>query len=127
MKTKPIFLFLLVVAGVTGLGFIAPWWAGALWVVVVTAIMKINKRQDIFMAAIAFALVWIAMARYMSMHDEGDIITKTGVLLGGLSHQLMMVATLVIAFITGLLSAWFGSALGKTFFSQKNEIISPEK
>ncbi len=127
MKTKTIISFLLMVIGITGLGFIAPWWAGALWVVLISAILRVNKKEEIFTGALAFALVWIGMARYMRLQDEADIISKTGALLGGLSPQLMMVVTMVIAFITGFLSGWLGSALGQTFFPEKKERLSPEK
>ncbi|MEP6795026.1 MAG: hypothetical protein ABJB16_11915 [Saprospiraceae bacterium] len=123
MKTKTIISFLIMIIGVTGLGFIAPWWAGTVWVVLIAAIMRTNKKQGMFTGAFAFGLVWVAMARYMSIQDGVDIISKTGTLLGGLSHQLMMVVTLVIAFITGILSGWLGSALGQTFLPVKREKV----
>ncbi len=119
MKTKTIISFLLMIIGITGLGFIAPWWAGAVWVVLIAAIMRTNNKQGMFIGAFAFALVWVAMARYMSFEDGSDIISKTGTLLGGLSPQLMMTVTWVLAFITGLFSGWLGSALGLTFFPRK--------
>ncbi len=127
MKTKTIISFLFMIIGLTGLGFIAPWWAGAVWVVLIAAIMRTNSKQGMFIGAFAFAVVWVAMARYMSFEDGGDIISKTGTLLGGLSRQLMMTVTLLLAFMTGLLSGWLGSALGQTFFPDKSESVPLEK
>ncbi len=113
MTKKTLFPFLLMVAGITGLGFIAPWWAAAIWILMVATLSRLNTRQNILCGGFALAIVWIIMARYMSSQDEAGIIVKTGTLLGGLSHQMMMVATMVIALITGILSGWLGSALGK--------------
>lgn len=127
MKTKTNISLLIMTLGVTVLGFITPWWVGAVWVVLIAAIMRTNKKQGMFTGAFAFGIVWVVMARYMSTQDTADIISKTGTLLGGLSHQLMMVVTLVIAFITGLLSGWLGSAIGQTFLPRKNGTVSLEK
>ncbi|MBK9984390.1 MAG: hypothetical protein IPP15_18820 [Saprospiraceae bacterium] len=127
MKTNPMISFLLMIIGVTGLGFIAPWWAAAIWIVVIASITRLNKKQAILSGSFAFGLVWLAMALYMSLHDDAKIISKTGALLGGLSTPLMFAVTFVLAFVTGLLSGWLGSALGQTFFPRKSEIVSPEK
>ena len=118
MKAKTIKAFLIMSAGVLGLGFIVPWWAGALWVVCVSALTRLNEKQAILAGGLAIMLIWVLMARYQSLQDDAEIISKTGTLLGGLSHQLMMVATLVIALITGVFSGWLGSVLGQLFISR---------
>lgn len=115
MKKKSVISFLVMTAGIAGLGFIAPWWAGAICIVIIAGFSRLNVRDSILTGAFALGLVWVVMARYMSLHDEADIISKTGSLLGGLSHQSMMTATLLIALITGGLSGWFGSVLGNIF------------
>jgi hypothetical protein len=127
MKTNTMISFLLMIIGVTALGFIAPWWAAAIWVVVIAALTRLNKKQAILSGSFAIGLVWLAMALYMSLHDDANIISKTGALLGGLSTPLMVVVTFVLAFVTGLLSGWLGSACGQTFFPRKSEVVSPEK
>jgi len=121
MKGKTIIAFLIMIAGVLGLGFVAPWWAAALWVVVVSALTKLNQKQAILVGGFAIVIVWLVMARYLSLNDDAEIISKTGELLGGISHQLMIVVTMVIALITGVLSGWLGSVLGQLFFSRNTK------
>jgi len=121
MKIKSTLSFLLMVAGITGLSFFAPWWISAVWVILIAGIMRLNRNQGMFTGMFAIALVWIIMARFMSLHDSGEIISKTGTLLGGLSHQLMFIVTLVIAMITGFLSGWLGSALGFLVRPERSE------
>ena len=121
MKGKTIIAFLIMAAGVLGLGFIAPWWTAALWVVCVSALTRLNQKQATLAGGFAVVIVWVLMARYLSMQDDADIITKTGTLLGGISHQLMMVVTLVIALITGVLSGWLGSVLGQVIMSRNTK------
>ncbi len=120
MTKKAIITFLLLATGVVGLSFIAPWWATAIWVVMITCLTGLSVKESILSGGFVIGLVWVVMARYMSLQDDADIISKTGALLGGLSHQLMMVATLGIALITGILSGWFGSVLGH-FIRQKTK------
>ena len=124
MKTKAIIAFLIMAAGVLGLGFFAPWWAAAVWVVCVSALTRLNEKQATVAGGFAIALVWVVVARYLSLQDDAEIITKTGTLLGGVSHQLMFGVTLVIALITGILSGWLGSALGQLIISPKHKNIA---
>ena len=112
MTKRTIISFLLMVAGVVGLGFIAPWWSGAVWVAVVATVARLNERKGILAGAFAIGIVWVGMAGYMSLQDDADIISKTGALLGGLSHQQMVMVTFLIGMITGIFSGWLGSALG---------------
>ena len=121
INTRNNIVFLIMLAGVFGLGFITPWWSGAGWILLFALFGGLTTRQSIFSGGFALAIVWILMARFTSLHDEAGIITKTGTLLGGLSHQLMMLVTLLIAFITGLLSGWFGGTLGNVFFKKAKE------
>ena len=65
-------------------------------------------------------LVWVATGAYMDARDNADIISKTGMLMIGYSHWMMLFILLVLSFITGALSGWFGSALGM-FFHQKQD------
>lgn len=113
--------FVLMIIGVAGLGFIAPWWSAVIWVILMVILFKLNTSQGISAGGLAIGLVWVAMARYMSQHDDAGIISKTGELMGGLSHQVMISLTFLIAVITGVLSGWFGSALTKAVFRNKNE------
>ena len=109
------------VVGITGLGFFTPWWVAAVWVMMIAGLMRLTRNQGMFTGMIALAIVWILMARFMSLHDTGEIISKTGLLLGGLSHQLMFIVTLVIAMITGFLSGWLGSTLGFVILPKRSE------
>ena len=116
--------FVLMLAGVAGLGFIAPWWSAAIWVILMVILFKLNTNQSISAGGLAIGLVWVVMARYMSQHDDAGIISKTGQLMGGLSHQMMILLTLLIAVITGVLSGWFGSALTKVVLRKKKEEVN---
>jgi hypothetical protein len=115
MTKKTILVFLLMIAGTVGLNLVAPWWAPVPWIVIIVALSNLNPKEGSFLGGFSIAIVWLLMARYMSQQDHEGIISKTGVLLGGLSHQWMVTLTLLIAFITGALSGWFGSALGNLF------------
>ena len=125
MKTRTIISFVIMVAGVLGLGFFTPWWVAPLWIVLVTGASKLNSNQSTFLGGFALAMVWLVIARYFSLQDSAGIISKTGTLLGGLSHQLMMVITLVIAFITGSLSGWLGGAFGSLVL-KKTDVTKTE-
>ena len=116
--------FVLMIIGVAGLGFIAPWWSAAIWVILMVILFKLNTSQGISAGGLAIGLVWVAMTRYMSQHDDAGIISKTGELMGGLSHQVMISLTFLIAVITGVLSGWFVSALTKAVFRNKNEEVN---
>ena len=115
MTKKTWIAFLLMAAGIFGLGLIAPWWAPVPWIVIIAGLSNMSKKQGLLLGGFSFAIVWLLIARYMSQQDHEGIISKTGVLLGGLSHQLMILLTMLIAFITGMFSGWFGSALGSLF------------
>lgn len=121
MKTRTIISFVIMVAGVLGLGFFTPWWVSPLWIVLVAGASKLSLNQSALLGGFAIAMVWLVMARYFSLQDDAGIITKTGTLLGGLSHRLMMVITLVIAFITGLLSGWLGGSISNLSLKKTND------
>ena len=108
---KTIIVFLLMTAGVVGLSF-TPWWTAAIWILVIAGLTGLNVKDGILSGGFAIAIVWILMARYMSLQDTSEIISKTGALMGGISRGVMMFITFLIAFITGTLSGWLGSVLG---------------
>ena len=116
MTRKTFISLLVMIAGTLAMGFLTPWWTSSVWILIVAAVGRLNEREGMTAGALAIGIVWLGMARYMSFHDDADIISKTGTLLGGLSHSAMMGITLLIGFITGLLSGWLGSSLGKVFF-----------
>ena len=109
------------IVGVVALSFFTPWWVPPFWVVFVAFIMKLDIKNALLLGALCYGLIWSGMARYMSEQDASDIISKTGVLLGGLSHQMMFVVVTIISLITGALAGWFGSVLGKIIRGSNNE------
>ncbi|MEP6648012.1 MAG: hypothetical protein ABJC12_13060 [Saprospiraceae bacterium] len=111
MKNKWMIAFLVMLAGVLVISLVAPWWAASIWIIAIATVSKLNRKQGIFAGVLALGFAWLAMAFYMSIHDNANIITKTAELLK-LSKVLMFVVTSLIALITGLLSGWLGSALG---------------
>ena len=119
MNRNSIIAALLMIFGVAVLGFFTPWWVPPFWIVFVSFIMKLDIKNALLLCALCYGLVWTGMARYMSEQDASDIISKTGVLLGGLSHQMIFVVIAIISFITGGLAGWFGNRLG-AFIRTKN-------
>src|SRR5687767_3542926 len=112
MKKNIIISFLLIVAGIALLSYYGPWWLPSIWIMIIAFIMRLNIKEGLLTGGISFALVWIVMARNMSVQDSHEIIAKTGVLLGELSPLILMLLVVVVSFITGALSGWFASAMG---------------
>ena len=110
MKLRTFRSMLLMIAGIFILGYFTSWWLPVIWVIIIAYVMKLSIMQGIITGGISFALVWLAMAFYMSGQDTAGIISKTGDLLGGLSLPLMIVVVLILALITGSLAGWLGSA-----------------
>jgi len=111
MKKKTFFALLIMIAGIFLLGYFTFWWIPAAWVVLVAYMMKLDIKTGIITGGVSFALVWVAMAIFMNVQDSADIISKTGILLGGLSQWMMLLVALIISLITGILSGWLGSAI----------------
>jgi hypothetical protein len=117
VMTKNTFIgFVLMLAGAAGLGF-TEWWITLIWIALIAGIMGLNIIESMLAGGLALLIVWTGMAIYMDMQDKAGIISKTGILFGGLSEVMMIVVTGVIALISGLLSGWSGSAAG-TFVRQ---------
>lgn len=118
MKIKTFQALLLMIAGIFILGLFTTWWLAPFWVVLIAMVMKLEIKTGVLTGGISLMLVWVATGAYMDARDNADIISKTGMLMIGYSHWMMLFILLVLSFITGALSGWFGSALGM-FFHQK--------
>ncbi|HUR31010.1 MAG TPA: hypothetical protein VMZ69_06230 [Saprospiraceae bacterium] len=115
MKKKTLLAFLIMIIGIGIIGYFTPWWVPVIWVIFTAFVLKLNIKTGMMSGALSFALVWSVMSRYMDVQDQAGIISKTGTLMGGISHQLLFVLVMVISLITGFLAGWFGSVLGKYF------------
>lgn len=111
MKKNSVAAFAFMVAGIAFIGFFAPWWTPALWIMGIAFLFKLSAKTGSLSGGISFATVWTVMAMIMSIQDKANIISKTGILLGGISLPIMFLIIIVISFITGALSGWLGSAL----------------
>ena len=118
MKTKELLAFVIMLAGAALIEYFLPWWVHPAWVIIVVVLMKMRTWPAIIYSGLALALVWVGFARWMSEKDTAEIIHKTGELMGGISHQNMMSITLLIGFITGILSGWFGGKLASVMRSE---------
>jgi len=118
MKNTSIVAFIILLAGTFLSGYFGPWWAPAVFTVLTTLLLGLNTRQGILLGAISMGVAYLIMALWMSSADQADILTKTGMLLGGLSTGLLVVLTTIIGGVTGVLSGWLGSVLG-LFVSRK--------
>lgn len=112
MKIKTFQALLLMIAGIFILGLFTSWWLPPFWVILIAMMMKLDIKTGILTGGISFALVWVATGVYMDARDNADIISKTGMLMIGYSHWMMLFVLLVLSVITGALSGWFGSAIG---------------
>ncbi len=120
MKSKELIAFFILVAGAAVMAYFLPWWTLPFWIIIVVVLMKMPMWPAIIYSGLAMAIVWTGFARWMSEKDSAEIIEKTGELMGGISHQHMMHITLLIGFITGILSGWFGGILGSVTRSESN-------
>lgn len=103
---------ILCLAGSLLSGIYGPWWAPAVFILLLCALMDLTMKQSILTGSISLGVVYLGMALWMSSQDKSEIIEKTGMLLGGLSPAMMIILTSLIGFITGLLSGWLGSVIG---------------
>jgi MFS family permease len=113
MKNKSLISFLIMLVGSFLSGYFGPWWAPAVFIVLAAALSGLTAKQALGNGALSLGIVYLFMASWMNTMDQADIIGKTGMLMGGLSPILMIVVTTLIGAVTGLLSGWLGSALGK--------------
>ena len=119
MKGNSLLVLILMLIGVSVSGFFGPWWAPAVFVVLLSMLMKLTSREAIWIGALALLVVYAVMSAMMLGKDDTGLIGKTGALLGGLSAPLMVLVTGLIGGITGLLSGWLGSRLAKVLPANK--------
>jgi hypothetical protein len=121
MKRNTIIILILFIVGSYLSGFFGPWWAPAGFLMLVAALLKLPARQAMITGGISLGVVYLAEAIRMHWMDDSEIITKTGLLLGGLSPILMIVMTTLIGSLTGLLSGWIGSIIGNLTGKKEKE------
>lgn len=113
MKSRLITAFIVLCVGIALSGWFGPWYAPAVFVLVCCAILVLRTGQAIWLGLTSGLLVYVVMALIMLNRDDGEIIRKTGNLLGGLSPIMMVLVTALIGGATGIVAAWMGSALGQ--------------
>jgi len=119
MKSKSILVLILMMIGVIVAGYFGPWWAPGAYVVLLAMLMKLSAKQALWIGALSLFVVYTVMSMMMLGKDDSGLIGKTGTLLGGLSSPMMVIVTGLIGAITGLLSGWLGSSLGKIMPADK--------
>ena len=113
MKNKPVIIFVLLLVGCWASGWFGPWWAPAAFLVLTMLLIGIEVKQAIMLGGLSLLAVNLIMAIVQYSQDKSGLLEKTGLLLGGLNPIMLIVVTSVVAFITGLLSGWLGSVLGR--------------
>lgn len=111
--------------GIVLAGYFGPWWAPAAFIVMLTALSGMNARQSLITGGALLSLAYLGLASALSLQDEADIIARTGVLLGNLSPQLLVLITTFIGTITGALAGWLGSETGHFVRSQLKKEVQP--
>lgn len=94
---------------------LGPWYLSVIWIVLLTAAAGWNVGKGLMIGGVVMALVWLLAAVYFSLGDENNVIGKTAELIGGISKSVFILITTLVAFITGLLAGWLGSAVGLLF------------
>ena len=112
MKNKTPIAIIFCLVGSLLAGMYGPWWAPAVFIILLCALMGLTVKQSMLTGRISLGVVYLGMALWLRSQDEADIIETTGMLLGGLSPVMMIVVTTLIGRITGLLSGWIGSVIG---------------
>lgn len=125
MKIKTFQALLLMIAGIILLGLFTAWWLPPFWIILIAIMMKLDIKTGILTGGFSYALVLVATGAYMDARDNADIISKTGMLMIGYSHWMILFMLLVLSFVTGALSGWLGSALG--IFFHQNEVDKKER
>jgi hypothetical protein len=115
MNAKTFSIYFAMLAGVILSGYFGPWWAPAVFVVLLSGLMQMTAKKAIMAGGISIGFVYLVMSIWMRSMDKSDIIGKTGMLMGGLSPGAMLVVTTLIGMITGVLAGWVGSVLGGLF------------
>jgi hypothetical protein len=113
MNRPVIIAFVLLCTAVALSGWYGPWYAPAVVVVIICALLSLRTAQAIWLGLISCAFVYTLVALIMLNRDDAGIISKTGNLLGGLSPIMVILITAVTGSLTGLFAGWMGSALGK--------------
>lgn len=122
MKNKTIIALLFCLIGSLLAGLYGSWWAPAVFILLLCALMSLTVKQSILIGSISLGIVYLGMALWMSSQDKAEIIEKTGMLLGGLSPVMMIVVATFIGSMTGLLSGWLGSVIGSIVSKNKQGI-----
>jgi hypothetical protein len=113
MKNKLPIVFLVMVIGTFLSGNYGPWWAPAFFIVLASAMMRLSARQALIVGCMTLGLLYLGMSIWQNTKDQAGMLEKTGNLLGGLSLSALILITTLLGAVTGLLSGWLGSGLGR--------------
>jgi hypothetical protein len=115
MNRRVIIAFVLLCTAIALSGWYGPWYAPAVVVVIICALLSLRTAQAIWLGLISCAFVYTLVALILLNRDDAGIISKTGNLLGGLSPIMVLLITILLAGLTGLVSGWLGSVLSQYF------------
>jgi len=118
-RSAKIILPALAVAGCLAAAWVGPWWAAACFLAIWYMLMRYPARPAAIQGGLILAAVFGVMATILLLRDSTGLLDRTGGLLGGIPATGLLIVTVVIGWITGLLSGWVGSALGQVVFEKK--------
>jgi hypothetical protein len=113
MNKQIIIAFVLLCTAIALSGWYGPWYAPAIVVVIICALLSLRTAQAAWLGLLSCAFVYTLVSLIMLNRDDAGIIGKTGNLLGGLSPFMVILMTAIIGSVTGLFAGWMGSALGQ--------------
>lgn len=118
-RFRPVLHYALALAGILLAGWYGPWWAPAIFLAAWTLLLRLPMRKAILEGGLLLAIAYGLAAGWMYLADASDLLGKTAGLFGGLPSYIFLLITVVIGGVTGVLTGWLGSALGKVIFEEK--------
>ncbi|MCI5081150.1 MAG: hypothetical protein MRY78_05635 [Saprospiraceae bacterium] len=113
---KPITYTILLIVGAFLLQQILPWWILPLYAGVLAFVLKIRPLAAFLLGLLCGALLWGGMAFWLDLQNNSRLSVRMGELFGGLSPNMMIVATALPGAVFAALGACTGS-LGRQYVS----------
>ncbi len=89
------------------------WWTCLLATAGVSILRKYSALAGFTLGFIGVALVWLALAAFHSLPNQGMLADQMGQLIGGLSATALLLVTSLLGGICGGLGGWSGTLLRK--------------
>ena len=113
-KTNNLIALLIMLTGSALSGIYGPWYAPSIFIFLASALLALPSKKGLSIGGVSLGLVYFLISLYQFTQDETNLLSKIGVVMGGLSPIALIVLSTVIGMITGMLSGWVGSSLAES-------------